>query len=126
VPELERQHLMPMPAPFDSYGQEFSRVSSTCPVTAAGNLYAVPCELARHTVRTRLCATRVVIVADERVLAEQPRQAGRSETVYDWRHYAPLVRRKPGPLRNRALSWTYPSRWPRCAEPCSSMWAGTG
>ena len=39
--ELERQHLMPMPAPFDGYVQEFNRVSSTCLVTVARNRYSV-------------------------------------------------------------------------------------
>jgi hypothetical protein len=100
--ELERQHLMPMPAPFDGYVQEFSRVSSTCLVTAARNRYSVPCELARHMVSTRLYPTRVVIVAGERVVAEHPRQSGKGKTVYDWQHYVPLVQRKPGALRNGA------------------------
>ena len=100
--ELERQHLMPMPAPFDGYVQEFSRVSSTCLVTVARNRYSVPCELARHTVSTRLYPGRVVVVADERVVAEHDRQTGKGKTVYDWQHYVPLVQRKPGALRNGA------------------------
>ena len=100
--ELERQHLMPMPAPFDGYVQEFSRVSSTCLVTVARNRYSVPCELARHTVSTRLYPTRVVIVSEERVVAEHQRQPGKGKTVYDWQHYVPLVQRKPGALRNGA------------------------
>jgi hypothetical protein len=100
--ELERQHLMPMPAPFDGYVQEFSRVSSTCLVTVARNRYSVPCELARQTVSTRLYPTRVVVVAEERVVAEHPRQSGKGKTVYDWQHYVPLVQRKPGALRNGA------------------------
>jgi transposase len=100
--ELERQHLMPMPTPFDGYVQEFSRVSSTCLVTVARNRYSVPCELARQTVSTRLYPTRVVVVAEERVVAEHPRQSGKGKTVYDWQHYVPLVQRKPGALRNGA------------------------
>jgi hypothetical protein len=100
--ELERQHLMPMPAPFDGYVQEFSRVSSTCLVTVARNRYSVPCELARHTVSTRLYPSRVVIVNEELVVAEHPRQPGKGKTVYDWQHYVPLVQRKPGALRNGA------------------------
>jgi hypothetical protein len=100
--ELERQHLMPMPAPFDGYVQEFNRVSSTCLVTVARNRYSVPCELARHMVSTRLYPNRVVIVADERIVAEHPRQSGKGKTTYDWQHYVPLVQRKPGALRNGA------------------------
>jgi len=100
--ELERQHLMPMPAPFDGYVQEFSRVSSTCLVTVARNRYSVPCELARGMVSTRLYPIRVVIVADDQIVAEHERQAGKGKTSYDWQHYVPLVQRKPGALRNGA------------------------
>jgi hypothetical protein len=100
--ELERQHLMPMPAPFDGYVQEFSRVSSTCLVTVARNRYSVPCEWARHTVSTRLYPHRVVIVAEERIVAEHERQPGKGKTVYDWMHYVPLLQSKPGAPRNGA------------------------
>ena len=100
--DLEREHLMPMPVAFDGYVQEFSRVSSTCLVTVARNRYSVPCELARHIVSARLYPTRVVIVSDDRVIAEHQRQSGKGKTVYDWQHYVPLVQRKPGALRNGA------------------------
>lgn len=102
VLELERAHLMPMPAPFDGYVQEFSRVSSTCLVTVARNRYSVPCELARQMVSTRLYPTRVVVVADERIVASHERLVGKGKTAYDWEHYIPLVQRKPGALRNGA------------------------
>ena len=102
VLELERAHLMPMPAPFDGYVQEFSRVSSTCLVTVARNRYSVPCELARQMVSTRLYPTRVVVVAEERIVASHERLVGKGKTAYDWEHYIPLVQRKPGALRNGA------------------------
>jgi transposase len=44
--ELERQHLMPMPAPFDGYVQEFSRVSSTC--AYYGETRRAQCPQMRH------------------------------------------------------------------------------
>jgi transposase len=102
VLELERAHLMPMPAPFDGYVQEFSRVSSTCLVTVARNRYSVPCELARQMVSTRLYPSRVVIVAEDRIVASHERLVGKNKTAYDWQHYIPLVQRKPGALRNGA------------------------
>ena len=52
--ELERPHLMNMPAPFDGYVEKSARVSSTCLVTVARNRYSVPCEWAGHMVSTRL------------------------------------------------------------------------
>lgn len=100
--ELERNHLMPKPVDFDGYVQDVARVSSTCLVTVARNRYSVPCELARQTVSTRLYPQRVVIVADERVVAEHVRLSGKGRTAYDWQHYVPLVQRKPGALRNGA------------------------
>jgi hypothetical protein len=82
--------------------QEFSRVSSTCLVTVARNRYSVPCELARQMVSTRLYPSRVVIVAEDRIVASHERLAGKNKTAYDWQHYIPLVQRKPGALRNGA------------------------
>ena len=102
VLELERTHLMPMPAPFDGYVQEFSRVSSTCLVTVARNRYSVPCELARQMVSTRLYPSWVVIVSDDCIVASHERLVGKHKTAYDWQHYIPLVQRKPGALRNGA------------------------
>src|SRR5690242_28978 len=52
--EHESGHLMPMPEPFDGYVEKPARVSSTCLVAVARNRYSVPCELAGHTVSTRL------------------------------------------------------------------------
>lgn len=100
--EHEQAHLMPMPAPFDGYIESPARVSSTCLVTAARNRYSVPCAWAGHRVSVRLYPERVVVVAEQEVIAEHPRATDRDHVVYDWQHYVPLVERKPGALRNGA------------------------
>jgi transposase len=100
--ELERTHLMPMPAAFDGYVEKLARVSSTCLVSVAKNRYSVPCELAGQMVSSRLYPGRVVIVAHDAVVANHERIANESQTRYDWQHYIPLVQRKPGALRNGA------------------------
>jgi hypothetical protein len=100
--EHEREHLMPMPAPFDGYVEQPARVSSTCLVTVARNRYSVPCELAGQMVSTRLYPTAVVVVAGDAVAARHERLSNRGETRYDWQHYIPLIQRKPGALRNGA------------------------
>ena len=51
---------------------------------------------------TTLYPSKVVIVADDRVVAEHERLAGKNKTAYKWQHYIPLVQRKPGALRNGA------------------------
>jgi transposase len=98
----EGPHLMPMPTPFDGYVEVPARVSSTSLVSVARNRYSVPCAWAGHRVSVRLYPERVVIVADQRVVAEHARAVDRDHVVYDWQHYLPLVERKPGALRNGA------------------------
>ena len=100
--ELERQHLMSMPAPFDGYVEKSARVSSTCLVAVARNRYSVPCEWAGHMVSTRLYPNSIAIAADDTIVASHPRMTGSGQTNYDWQHYIPLVQRKPGALRNGA------------------------
>ena len=102
VLELERAHLMPMPAPFDGYIEKPARVSSTCLVSVARNRYSVPCEWAGQMVSTRLYPTRVAIHANETRVASHDRLNTYGHTRYDWQHYIPLLQRKPGALRNGA------------------------
>ena len=100
--EHEQAHLMPMVSAFDGYVEEPGRVSSTCLVTAARNHYSVPCELAGKVISKRFYPERIDIVVDEVVMASHPRLLDRGQTSFDWRHYLPLVERKPGALRNGA------------------------
>jgi transposase len=100
--EHELPHLMPMPEPFDGYVENPARVSSTCLVMVLRNRYSVPCELAGQMVSTRLYPTRVVVVAEDQIVASHARLGDRGQTSYDWQHYIPLVQRKPGVLRNGA------------------------
>ena len=100
--ETEQPHLMPMPEAFDGYVENPARVSSTCLVSVARNRYSVPCELAGELVSSRLYPTQVVVVAGDAVVARHERLSDRGQTRYDWRHYIPLVQRKPGVLRNGA------------------------
>jgi transposase len=100
--EQERAHLMPMPTPFDGYVERAARVSSTCLVVVGRNRYSVPCEFAGQMVSTRLYPDRVVVVADDAMVAGHDRLADEGRVRYDWQHYIPLVQRKPGALRNGA------------------------
>jgi len=100
--EHEQGHLMPMVTPFDGYVEEPGRVSSTCLVTAARNHYSVPCELAGKLISKRFYPERIEFVFEEKVVASHPRLFDRGQTCYDWRHYVPLLERKPGALRNGA------------------------
>jgi transposase len=100
--EHEHAHLMPMPEPFDGYVEKPARVSSTCLVAAARNRYSVPCELVGQMVSTRLYPNRVIVVANDTIVAGHDRLGERGQVRYDWQHYIPLLERKPGALRNGA------------------------
>jgi hypothetical protein len=100
--EQERTELMPMPSAFDGYVERAAKVSSTCLVAVARNRYSVPCELAGHSVSTRLYPNRVEIASDDSIVARHQRLPSRGHICYDWQHYIALVQRKPGALRNGA------------------------
>ena len=98
----ERAQLMPMPTPFDGYVEVPARVSSTSLISVARNRYSVPCAWAGHRVSVRLYPERIVVVADQQVVAEHARATDRDQVVYAWQHYLPLIAHKPGALRNGA------------------------
>jgi hypothetical protein len=102
VLEQERAEMMPMPTFFDGYVEKEARVTSTCLVRVSRNRYSVPCELAGQCVSIRLYPDRVVIAADNAIVASHERQPERDQICYDWQHYIALVARKPGALRNGA------------------------
>ncbi|MBB6290674.1 integrase-like protein [Pseudomonas sp. SJZ103] len=102
VLELEPAEMMPMPTGFDGYVERTVRVSSTCLISVARNRYSVPCERDGQGVSSRLYPSRIVVIADETVIASHERIFDRDQVSFDWQHYIPLIERKPGALRNGA------------------------
>lgn len=99
--------LMPIPAPFDGFIEHSKRVSSTCLITFDNNRYSVPASFANRPVSLHVYADRLVVVAEEKVIAVHQRVFTRDhnkkgKTIYDWRHYLAVLQRKPGALRNGA------------------------
>jgi len=103
----EAQSLMPVPRPFDGFVEFTKRVTPTCLVHLERNRYSVPAAFANRPVSLRVYPNRIVVIANGHTLCEHRRVFARShdrqsETIYDWRHYLPVVQRKPGALRNGA------------------------
>lgn len=96
----ERPRLAPMPAPFDGYREKTVAASSTCLIRFDRNRYSVAALAASKPVQVRAYADRIVVRLDGEVVAEHGRTFGRSCTITDFRHYIPVVARKPGALRN--------------------------
>jgi transposase len=98
----EQAHLMPLGQPFDGFIESPLPVSPTCLVHFERNRYSVHSSQANRAVSLRAYADRIKVVADGKVMAEHNRVFGRGQTIYDWRHYIPVLERKPGALRNGA------------------------
>jgi hypothetical protein len=69
-------------------------------VTFDRNRYSVPVMWANQTVTLRAYATKLILLAEGKVIAEHKRQFGRDKTFCNPWHYVPLLERKPGALRN--------------------------
>jgi hypothetical protein len=105
--EEERAHLRPFTAAFDGYVEHTLRVSSTCLVNYDRNRYSVPAaypEVSKggKPISLRAYAERILIVAEDQVLADHPRCFGRGQSLFNPWHYLPVLERKPGALRDGA------------------------
>ncbi len=103
----EQPQLMRMPPPFDGFVEYTKRVSPTCLIAFDRNRYSVPASYANRAVSLRVYADRLVVAAEDQVIAEYPRVFTRDHnrpgrTIYDWRHYLAVLQRKLGALRNGA------------------------
>lgn len=108
--EAERFHLVPYVGPFDGFHSVPASVSKTCTVRFDNNKYSVLATAIRRPVDVHAYAERIVIRRDGVVVGEHARAFGRGQTVYDPWHYAPVLARKPGALRNGApfKDWLFP------------------
>src|SRR6056297_3499664 len=108
--EDERAELRPLGRSFDGYVEKTVRVRSTCLVQYDSNRYSVPSEHAGHHVSLRAYADRIVVVADNELIAEHKRYFTRNISYFEPWHYVPLLDRKPGALRDGApfVGWELP------------------
>ncbi|MFC0193891.1 IS21 family transposase, partial [Aureimonas pseudogalii] len=108
--QAEKASLMALRAPFDGFVEKAVRASTTCLVMADHNRYSVDARAAGQTVLVRSYAERIVVLFDNEIVAEHPRQYRRNQVVYDPWHYLPVLVRKPGALRNGApfKNWDLP------------------
>ena len=109
--EQERSVLRPLGRPFDGYVEKLIQVSSTCLVSYDSNRYSVPCSYAKQRISLRAYANRIVLIADRNVIAMHQRSFQKNNHIFDPWHYVPLLKQKPGALRNGApfAQWKLPS-----------------
>jgi hypothetical protein len=106
----ERARLMEFRSPFDGCVEKAVRATSTCLIMADHNRYSIDARAAGRMVLVRSHAERIVVLFNDAVVADHPRQFRRDQVIYDPWHYLPVLLRKPGALRNGApfKDWDLP------------------
>jgi transposase len=107
----EKPYLRRQTREFDGYGTDERRAGTQCLVRFDGNHYSVPCEYAGKLVSVRIYASRIVLAAGGKAVAEHERSFEKGRFILDPLHYLPLLERKPGALRNGRpfVNWELPA-----------------
>ena len=100
----------PPMAPFDGYSEKILRVSTTCLISYDRNRYSVPARFAGKLLTLRAYADQLVLIGDHQIVAEHQRRFSRDQCYFEPWHYVPILKRKPGALRNGApfKDWDLP------------------
>jgi hypothetical protein len=106
----ERPSLIELRGPFDGFVEKAVRATTTCLIMADHNRYSIDARAAGRMVLGRSHAERIVVLFDDVVVADHPRQFRRDQIIYDPWHYLPVLVKKPGALRNGApfKDWDLP------------------
>ena len=102
VLESERPSLLTLPRAFDGYAERTVRVSSTSLVNLDRNRYSVDRKAAGRTAELGSYADRIVVLRDGGCVAQHPRRFQRDQMIFNPWHCLPVLRKKPGALRNGA------------------------
>ncbi len=112
--EAERSHLLPLPAhPFDCARAVVVKATSTSEVLFETNRYSVPVDCAYKQLTLKAGVEHIRVYDGVGFVAEHGRCYAQGRRVSDWRHYVPLLARKPGAvpfaaaLRNGDLAPVY-------------------
>ena len=98
----EKGVLVPHQGAFKGFHETTAAVSKTCLVSFDRNRYSVSATAVGRPVQLRAYATKIVVLQDGEVVGEHDRVFGRDRTIYDPWHYVPVLKRKPGAIRNGA------------------------
>jgi transposase len=106
----EQTQLRPLGRPFDGYVEKAHRATSTCLVQYDSNYYSVPAQYAKKSLSLRAYAREIVIYDKQQRVARHPRCFGKHEYLFEPWHYVPLLKQKPGALRDGApfKQWQLP------------------
>lgn len=91
--------FLPLPvAAFDACRKQPTRANSLSLVRFDDNDYSVPVSYAHHEILAKGYVDRVILCHRDAAVAEHTRSWGKEGVFFDYRHYLPLLERKPGSL----------------------------
>ena len=95
----DKASFLPLPpVPFDACRKQPTRANSLSLVRFDDDDYSVPVSYAYHEILIKGYVDRVVLCNKDRVVAEHRRSWGKKGIFFDYRHYLPLLERKPGSM----------------------------
>ena len=109
--QRERPFLTPLPKPFVGFREKTVAVTRTGLINFDSNRYSVEARAVGRPVQLHIHAARIVICQDGEIVGAHERCFGRGQTIFNPWHHVPVLKRKPGALRNGApcRDWTLPS-----------------
>jgi len=97
--EQDRASFLGLPTvPFDACRKLPTRANSLSLVRFDTNDYSVPVDYAHHEILIKGYVETVVLCHKETVVAQHKRSWHKEGVFFDYRHYLPLLQRKPGSL----------------------------
>ena len=108
--QQERPFLTPLQKPIVGFREKTVAVTRTCLINFDRNKYSVDSRAVGGPVQLQIYATRIVLRQNGEIVGEHERCFGRDKTTFNPWHYVPVLKRKPGALRNGASfrDWDLP------------------
>jgi len=100
--KLEQVQLRPLGRAFDGYVEKTHRATSTCLIQYDSNHYSVPAAHAKKPLSVRAYARHIVIYDKQKEIAKHARCFDKHQYMFEPWHYVPLLKYKPGALRDGA------------------------
>lgn len=97
----EKEHLHPLPVnQFEACKLISCQVNKTSLITIETNQYSVPCSYVGQAVWAKIFVDRVIIVAQNKVIAEHSRSYERNQMITVLDHYLEALIKKPRAIRD--------------------------
>ena len=99
--EKEKEYLHPLPTNrFEACKLLSCKVNKTSLITVDTNRYSVPCSFAGQAVWAKIFVDRVIVVAQNHVIAEHIRSYERNQMITVLDHYLEVLLKKPRAIRD--------------------------